>query len=123
MTPLQQYKCKKAYVLFSKTRNDSFHISIFKLSSAQDAGTKYTFKQVGWTIILPADFKVPDFATDAAKSARGRKAIEEANEIEADASATRTLIAVTKMDITILIRPSLPSRQKKMAIIILLKKV
>lgn len=67
---------------------------LFKFSTAQDR--VYTFKEVGWTISLPSDYRVLDSAEIAAKSEKGKKAIEDANDVKTDISDTKTLISATK---------------------------
>ena len=69
---------------------------VFKFSFAQQADRKYFFKEVGWTLIIPAEFKIADSTEDAAVGERGKKAIEETNDIKIDISQTKTLITVTK---------------------------
>lgn len=68
----------------------------FEIASAQELERKYFFKEVGWTISLPADFKTIDSVDNLKRMERGVKAIEKANNIDADASSTRTLISATK---------------------------
>src|SRR5258708_20387962 len=67
-----------------------------RISSAQEAGTTYIFKAVGWTMTLPPDFKIVDSSKNANLNERGRKAIEDANDINVDISSTRTLITPMK---------------------------
>jgi hypothetical protein len=64
--------------------------------SAQQTDKTYYFKELGWSIVLPSDFTVSDSADEAARLQRGKKAIEEANNVKADVSATRTLLGATK---------------------------
>jgi hypothetical protein len=68
----------------------------FNSSFAQQADRKYFFKEVGWALIIPADFKITDSTEDAAIGERGKKAIEETNDIKIDISQTKTLIGATK---------------------------
>lgn len=56
----------------------------------------YTFSQVSWTITLPASFTLIEAAEDSARMARGKKAIEDANNLEVIASSTVTLISAIK---------------------------
>ena len=65
-------------------------------SHAQTPTTKYSFAQVGWTIYLPASFKVLDSAKNAAMTENGKKAMEDANNIKADLSGLKTLISAMK---------------------------
>jgi len=65
-------------------------------TNAQETQNKYFFKEVGWSIILPADFNLVDASDDAARNERGKKAMEKANNVIADISQTRTLISATK---------------------------
>ena len=67
-----------------------------KSSFAQLQGNKYFFKEVGWTLVLPAEFKLIDSADNATRNERGKKLLEEANDITADISETKTLISATK---------------------------
>lgn len=68
----------------------------FKLSFAQQIDRKYTFKEVGWSFALPANFKAIDSFDNAQRMERGKEAIEQANDMKADVSQTRTLISATK---------------------------
>lgn len=65
-------------------------------ASAQQIGKIYFFKEIGWTITLPSDFKTLDSIEDAERNERGLKAIEESNEIKADITELKTLIAASK---------------------------
>ena len=69
---------------------------LFKSTFSQQTDTKYTFREVGWTIVLPADFKVVDSANNALLTERAKKIIEEANNIKANISQTTILISATK---------------------------
>ncbi len=71
-------------------------ILIAGCSSAPKAGKEYTFKEVGWTLTLPPQFTVIDSAKNEALNQRGKKLIEESNDIKADFSGTRTLITAMK---------------------------
>jgi hypothetical protein len=66
------------------------------LSHAQTPATKYSFPQVGWTMFLPASFKLLDSAKNAAMTANGKKTMEDANHIQADFSGLKTLISAMK---------------------------
>lgn len=70
------------------------------LSHAQTPATKYSFPQVGWTMFLPATFKVVDSATSADLQQKGKKILEDANSINVDISSTRTLITARKNAVT-----------------------
>jgi len=63
---------------------------------AQQTDKIYFFKEIGWTITLPSDFKALDSIENAKKNERGLKAIEESNEIKADITELKTLIAASK---------------------------
>jgi hypothetical protein len=65
-------------------------------SSAQQAGNQYAFKEVGWSLTLPPQFSVIDSSKTAALNQRGKKLIEESNDIKADFSGTKTLITAMK---------------------------
>ena len=69
---------------------------VFNASFSQQSDMKYTFREVGWTLVLPADFKVVDSANNAVMTERAKKIIEEANDIKADIFQTRLLISATK---------------------------
>ena len=73
-----------------------FAIFVFNSSFSQDTAKKYTFKEVGWTIVLPLDFTTIDSLDDANRNERGKKSMEDANRITADISQTKTLISATK---------------------------
>src|SRR5690349_2185651 len=66
------------------------------LANAQQGGQTYSFNEVGWTIVLPSDFQLLDSATDAEKMQAGKRIVEEANDIKAEVSRTKTLISATK---------------------------
>ena len=70
------------------------------LSHAQTPATKYSFAQVGWTMFLPASFKVVDSETSADLQQKGKKILEDANSINVDISSTRTLITARKNAVT-----------------------
>jgi hypothetical protein len=63
---------------------------------SQQSGKKYSFRQVAWTITLPDDFNMVDSADDSVRMERGKKAIEDANDVKGDVSTTTTLISATK---------------------------
>jgi hypothetical protein len=69
---------------------------IFTISCAQQAGTKYFFPEVGWTITVPADFKNMDSSANAALNAKGQKTIEESNNMKVDVSQTKTFFSAIK---------------------------
>jgi hypothetical protein len=70
-----------------------FILTIFISSSSfsQNSKKNVTFEQVGWTLALPQDFQIIDSSESARKTARGLKAIEEANDLKLDVSSTKTL--------------------------------
>jgi hypothetical protein len=63
---------------------------------AQETGTKYFFKEIGWTITLPAEFKILDSSENAKKVERGVKMVEESNGITTGITKMKTLITATK---------------------------
>lgn len=63
---------------------------------SQEIDKKYSFRQVGWTITLPNDFTVIDSHDNSIRMERGKRAIEDANDVKADISTTVTLISATK---------------------------
>ena len=65
-------------------------------SSAQHPGKEYTIKEVGWTLTLPPEFAVIDSVNNADLNQRGKKMLEESNNVKADMSTTRTLITAMK---------------------------
>lgn len=65
-------------------------------ATSQRESVQYTFKEIGWTMTIPADFKIIDSAKNAAINKIGKKAMEDANNIEADITTTRTLISARK---------------------------
>ncbi|RZJ86411.1 MAG: hypothetical protein EOO20_18350, partial [Chryseobacterium sp.] len=67
---------------------------------SQQTGKKYFFKEVGWTIVLPADFNPIDSTETDKMNARGLKAIEDATDLTTDLSELRTLIAARKNALT-----------------------
>jgi hypothetical protein len=69
---------------------------VFTSSFSQQSDMKYTFREVGWTLVLPADFKVVDSAENAVMAERAKRIIEEANDIKPDFFQTRILISATK---------------------------
>lgn len=70
---------------------------IFTLvSAAQDTTRTYTFKEVGWTVKLPAGFKELTAAEDAAKNQRGKEMMEDVADAKMDISEMKTLFAATK---------------------------
>ena len=73
-----------------------FTVFICTICNAQKESKKFTFKEVGWTITLPASYEVIDSTVDAAIISKGKKAIEESNDIEVDMSQTKTLISASK---------------------------
>jgi len=73
-----------------------FVLWAFNPCYAQETGKTFHFTEVGWTLILPSDFKIMDSAGSARLNNRGKKAMEEANNVTVDASATRDLIMANK---------------------------
>jgi hypothetical protein len=73
-----------------------FSIFIFTISCAQQPDKKYFFQEVGWTVTIPAGFKIIDSATNAALNAKGEKEIEESNNMKIAKSETKTFFTATK---------------------------
>jgi hypothetical protein len=71
-------------------------ILVLGLGCGRATAIKHTIKEVGWTFTIPADFKTIDSASNAAMNDRGKKAIEESNNVKTDISSTRTLITAMK---------------------------
>ncbi len=63
---------------------------------AQDSTRRYTFKEIGWTITLPDEFKELDSAANNKNIERGKKAFEESNDLITDISELKTLFSATK---------------------------
>lgn len=66
------------------------------LSAAQDTTKTYNFKEIGWTIKLPAGFKELTAAEDAAKNQRGKEMMEDVADAKMDISEMKTLFSATK---------------------------
>lgn len=66
------------------------------LSFGQPGGKPFFFSEVGWSLVIPADFKIMDSLDDRAKNEQGKKLIEKSTDIIADYSETKTLISATK---------------------------
>lgn len=73
-----------------------FFSILYFAATAQTENRIYTFKQIGWTIQLPADFDVMDSIDNLAHMEKGLKAIEDVTDVTADISKTITLISATK---------------------------
>jgi uncharacterized surface anchored protein len=63
---------------------------------AQDSTKRYTFKEVGWTITIPADFKEMDSVQNRRSMEKGIKVLEESADVIADISEVKTLFTATK---------------------------
>jgi hypothetical protein len=68
----------------------------FITSKAQDSMRKYFFKEVGWTMYVPAGFRVMDSAEIAVSRERGKQKMEDVSGVKLDHSSTRTLISASK---------------------------
>jgi len=64
--------------------------------SAQRDSLTYYFKNPGWTITIPADFKIMDSATRAANMAIGKAAVEKTTDLIINTSKLKDLITITK---------------------------
>lgn len=62
----------------------------------QESGRMFSFKVVGWNLVLSDKFELVSAEENAIRMERGAKAIEDMNDIKVDASTTRTLISATK---------------------------
>lgn len=74
--------------------------------AAQKDSTRYYFNEVGLFINVPSRFQVISAEENKRIQSKGEKAIEEANNIEVNASATTTLISIKEgpfnyLDVTI----------------------
>jgi hypothetical protein len=77
----------------------SFIICITLVSGCRlghKADNTHTFKEVGWTVTIPSDFKLVDSASNASLNQKGLKAMEDANDTKVDIGQTRTLITAMK---------------------------
>lgn len=63
---------------------------------AQDSTKRYTFKEIGWTITLPDGFTEMDQDENRKKIEKGKKIMEESNDIGVDVSKLKTLFSATK---------------------------
>ena len=63
---------------------------------SQENGKTFYFKEVGWTITLPFEYKTLDSIENSKTNNRGLKAIEESTGLTADISDTKTLISATR---------------------------
>lgn len=68
---------------------------ISNLSFSQNSKTSLTFEQVGWTLVLPQNFKFIDSAESTRQTARGLKNIEDANGLQLDISSRKKLFSGT----------------------------
>ncbi len=68
----------------------------FSSVNSQSESRVYNFKQIGWSLRLPADFDVMDSAANLAHMQKGLRAIEDVTDVTADISKTITLISATK---------------------------
>ena len=57
-------------------------VLFYSIVFAQDESTKYRFNVLGWTLALPGELKVVDSATQRHIIDKGRKALEETNDIK-----------------------------------------
>ncbi len=58
--------------------------------------TTYTFKDIGWTINLPNDFKIEDSVSVARNTAEGEIILEKESHIDVNTAATKNLISASK---------------------------
>ena len=58
--------------------------------------TTYTFRDIGWTIKLPNDFKIEDSATVARNTAEGEIILETESHIDLSKATTKNLITASK---------------------------
>lgn len=72
-----------------------FLVFAYNICNAQQ-GRHFTFKEVGWTITLPPDFDIIDSAGNETMNSKGKKAMEESNDIKIDISEMKTLISALK---------------------------
>ncbi len=68
---------------------------IWATSCGQNSRT-FKFKEIGWTITLPADFTLVDSAIDAENKVQGSKMLEDAGGIKPDISKSKDLLSATK---------------------------
>ena len=74
----------------------SFIVFISTICQGQKESGKLYFKEIGWTITLPEGYNVLDSTVEAATLSRGKKAIEESNNLQFDVSDLKTLVSASK---------------------------
>lgn len=67
---------------------------LFSIPAWSQDKTVLTFKELVWTITVPAGYTVLDSAKQAANTDRGEKILEKSTGMEIDGSATRTLVSI-----------------------------
>src|SRR5450432_2949679 len=80
-----------------KTTLICFFLSLASFTHAQKP-VVYYFSEIGLTLYIPSEFKVLDAAKNEAMNQKGQKAMEDANHVKVDVSATKTLIAARKSE-------------------------
>jgi hypothetical protein len=69
---------------------------LVKTSYGQETEKKYSFREIGWTIILPEGFKTADSIEIEKVNEKGMKLVEESSGISMGMKELRTLIAANK---------------------------
>jgi len=65
-------------------------------SNAQEKGTEYVFKEIGWKIALPSSFQVVGIDSALIQTQKGTRMIEDANDVRVDLSTFKVLIYAKK---------------------------
>jgi hypothetical protein len=96
---LVSQKCSATLAFKVQTVRTFIFLSVILFSTtlaAQNTATKYSFKQIGWTMMLPLDFKMLDSSKQKAIGQKGIDIIKESSGITVDTSTTKTLLTATK---------------------------
>lgn len=67
---------------------------LFTFVFSQSNTTSYYFKEVGMSIMVPANFEIVESSEDEKLHRKGEKLLEDANNIQIDASSTKTLLSI-----------------------------
>jgi len=65
-------------------------------SFGQPTGKPFFFSEVGWSLVIPADFIIMNSHDDSLKNEQGRKLIEKSTDVIADYSETKTLVSASR---------------------------
>lgn len=78
----------KQFLLLIKT------LIVFNCAFSQSDTSSYYFKEVGMSIMVPAKFEVVQASEDEKLHTKGKKLLEDANNVQIDASSTKTLLSI-----------------------------